>query len=302
MTSGLRVHVLNRVQQLHTFRKGPLKKLSEAGNEPGASGPFVNAAVTTASSKSFAPEAPAAVDQSCAPHVTIRDLVAAKIDRMIAREFRIDALVKFPVARVAHVQRLVAAVVLGQLLLDDVRFNRHAQMIGLTRQVRGEVIVLILLEGVVTHIAPQNRSHPQFVRVRERPADFHDLPVALIGPEVDGRPDRRRAQVMPRLHVGEEYLIKFIRVGQQFVVIDLHDERNFVRVLAATEPRIPKSGCHRVATALDHQAKQYFRHRSSPDFSRSWRPPSARCPDPRAEWIDNRFCPAGHDRRSAASS
>ena len=60
-------------------------------------------------------------------------------------------------------------------------------------------------------------------------------------------PDRRRAQVMPRLHVGEEYLIKLIRVGQQFVVIDLHDERNFVRqYLRATEPRIPKV----VATAL----------------------------------------------------
>ncbi len=65
-------------------------------------------ALTTASSKSFAPEAPAAVDETCAPHEAIRDLVAAKIGRMVAGEIGVNALVDLAVTGIAHVEEAFA--------------------------------------------------------------------------------------------------------------------------------------------------------------------------------------------------
>ena len=83
----------------------------------------------------------AAVDQAGAAHVTVRHLVAAEIDRMIAGQFGVNALVQFAVARAAGVQRFEAAVVLRQLLLDDVGLDGHAQMIRLAGEIGGDVII-----------------------------------------------------------------------------------------------------------------------------------------------------------------
>jgi len=54
-------------------------------------------------------------------HVVVEHLVARQVDRVIGSKIRIHALVELAVAAVCQAQRLVAAVVLGQLLLDDVR-------------------------------------------------------------------------------------------------------------------------------------------------------------------------------------
>ena len=43
--------------------------------------------------------------------------------------------------RLAEVERVVAAVVLGQLLLDDVGLDRHAEVVGLAGEVGGQVVV-----------------------------------------------------------------------------------------------------------------------------------------------------------------
>ena len=65
---------------------------------------------------------------------------------MIAgREFAIDALVGL-----AELQGVVAAVVLGELLLDDVGLDGDAEVIGLAGQVGRDVVVLLGgLEGGV---------------------------------------------------------------------------------------------------------------------------------------------------------
>ena len=60
--------------------------------------------------------------------------------------------------RLAEVERVEAAVVLRQLLLDDVGVDRHAEMVGLTGEVGGEVVVDVLgLERRVPQVAPQHR-------------------------------------------------------------------------------------------------------------------------------------------------
>ena len=83
----------------------------------------------------------AAVDEAGAAHVTIGHLITAKVNRMIAGQFGVNAFVEFAVAGTAGVERLEAAVVLGQFLLDDVRLDRHAQMIRLAGEVGGDVII-----------------------------------------------------------------------------------------------------------------------------------------------------------------
>ena len=75
----------------------------------------------------------ARIDQAGAAHVAVRDLVARQVDRMIAREIRVHLLV-----RLAEVDRVVAAVVLGQLLLDDVGLDRHAEVIRLAGEIGGD--------------------------------------------------------------------------------------------------------------------------------------------------------------------
>ena len=78
----------------------------------------------------------AAVDQARAPHVTVGHLVAAQINWMLAGQLRVNALIQFAIAGTASIQRFKPAVILRQFLLDDVRLNRHPQMICLPGQVR----------------------------------------------------------------------------------------------------------------------------------------------------------------------
>src|ERR1700732_765382 len=105
---------------------------------------------------------------------------------MIAGEIGVDALIKFSVTGIAHVQRLVAAIIFGQLLLDDVGLNGYTQMVGLAGEVGGEVIILVLLKSVVAEVAPQNSSHTQFMRGCEGLADLHDLSAALLRTKING--------------------------------------------------------------------------------------------------------------------
>src|SRR6266478_10180986 len=101
----------------------------------------------------------AAVDQASAAHVAVGYLIAGQVNGMVAGKVGVNALVEFAVAGIAHVEGLVAAIILGELLLDDVGFDGHAEVVGLAGEVGGEMIVLVFLEGVVAKIAPENRGH-----------------------------------------------------------------------------------------------------------------------------------------------
>ncbi len=110
------------------------------------------------------------------------------------------------------------------------------------------------LEVVVAGVAPQDRGHPQLVGVLEGLGDFDDLPTRVLAAEVDGGPHGHRAHVPGLLDGSEENLLGSVGVGHQFVVVDLHHERDLVGVLAGHGAQDAKGGGHRVAAALDGQA------------------------------------------------
>jgi hypothetical protein len=59
----------------------------------------------------------------------------------------VSSLVDLLVGLAVALQRVVAAVVLGQLLLDDVGLDGDAEVVGLAGEVGGDVVVdLVLLE------------------------------------------------------------------------------------------------------------------------------------------------------------
>jgi len=85
-----------------------------------------------------------------------------------------------------------------------------------------------------------------------------------------------------------EEMIGLIREGQQLVVIDLHDERDFVAYLRATEPSTPKVE----ATALQPPSMAsltMFPRQNNRDFSAKLAPPECSMPWSTAGSRDNLY-------------
>ena len=152
---------------------------------------------------------------------------------MIGSQFRVDALVELAVAGVAETHRLVASVVLGKLLFDDIRLDGDSEMVRLSREVGGDVVILVLHEGRITKVAPENGRHAEFVSVAEGFRYLDDLVVGVLAAEVNGCPNGRRTHVVGLVDRAEHDLAGDIRVGEEFVVVDLHQEGNVVGVLAS---------------------------------------------------------------------
>src|SRR5580704_15834073 len=144
---GAEVDVLDRVEELDAFGHGALEGFA-AGDEAGAAGALVDDRGGYGFFEVVGSGGAAAVDEAGAAAEAVDDLVAAEVDRVIAVEVGIDALIEFSVARVTDVERFVAAVIFSELLLDDVGLDGDAEMIGLPGEVGREVVVLVLLEGV----------------------------------------------------------------------------------------------------------------------------------------------------------
>ena len=138
---------------------------------------------------------------------------------MIGRQFAVDLLVGL-----AELQGFVASVVLGQLLFDDVRFDGHAEVVCLSGQVRGNMVVhapvLGLVECGVPQITPQNSRHSELVGLVKGRGDFLDLPLGLLGAKINGSAYRDGAHLESLSDVAEEYLIVGVGIRQKFVVIE----------------------------------------------------------------------------------
>src|SRR6266576_1165886 len=155
---GAKVDVLDGVEELDAFLHGALEGFS-AGDKAGAAGALVDHGGGYGFFDVVGAGRAAAIDQACAAHVAVGHLVARQIDGMVAAEIGVDALVEFAVAGIADVERRIAAVIFRELLLDDVRLDGYAEMVGLAGEIGGDVIVLVLLKGVVAQIAPEDRGH-----------------------------------------------------------------------------------------------------------------------------------------------
>src|SRR5882724_11488648 len=125
---------------------------------------------------------------------------------MIAAQVGVNALVEFAVAGIAHIECQVAAVIFGQLLLNDVGFDGHTEMVGLAGEVGGEVVILVLLERVVAQIAPEDRRHAEFVSLGKRLANLNDLAAALLRAEINRGANGRCAHVIGLLHRTDQIL------------------------------------------------------------------------------------------------
>ncbi len=92
---------------------------------------------------------------------------------MIGRELLVHEL-----AGLAELDRIVAAVVRRQFLLDDVCLYRHAEMVRLSGKVgRGVIVDTVLFEILVAEVAPEDGGESEFMCVFERLGNFDDLTI-----------------------------------------------------------------------------------------------------------------------------
>ena len=91
---------------------------------------------------------------------------------MVRRELVVDEFGGLAVTG----QCVVAAVHLGQLLLDDVGLDRDAEVIRLRSEIRRDVVIhAVHLEGVVAQVAPEHGEHTEVVGLLEGRCHFLDL-------------------------------------------------------------------------------------------------------------------------------
>lgn len=248
------VDVLDGVEQddavLHVLLEG-----LATGNQPHAAGTLVdNRRLDGLGQIVFAGRS-AGIDQALATHVAVHHLVAGEVDGMVAGEVRIDALVCL-----AELEGVEAAVGFGQLLLDDVGTDGDTKVVGLGGQVSGSVVVdtslavlAVDLESVVAQVAPENGDHAQPVCFFEGCGHFLNLASRLGRAEVDGGADGDCPHVIGLPHLTEHDLVELVGIAEEFVVVELDDERNLVGVLARHRAEHAEGRCHCVAAAFDGQ-------------------------------------------------
>ena len=111
----------------------------------------------------------------------------------------------------------------------------------------------LCLEVRVAQIAPEHGEHAEPVGLLERAGDLDDLARGLLGPEVDRRADARGAHLVRALDRREHDLVELVRIREQLVVVQLHDEGELVRPLAADRAEDAERRGERVAAALDRE-------------------------------------------------
>jgi hypothetical protein len=193
----------------------------------------------------------ARVNERNLAHVAVRDLVTAKIDRVIGRELRVNEWVRLTVLGCQ-----VAAVVGRKLLLDDVGLKRNAQVVGLTGEIgRGVVVHAIDFEPVVA----EDRAHAELVGLLECDADVVKLASAFSGSPIHGCADGDCAHVVSLFDGRKHGLVVLVRHAQKFVVINLQDEGDFVRVLAGVKTENTQGAGDAVGAAFDGELDDVFR-------------------------------------------
>src|ERR1044071_3432846 len=106
-------------------------------------------------------------------------------------------------------------------------------MVSLSCKVsRGMVINAIFFKRIVTGVAPQDGSHSQLMCTLKCSSYFLDLTTAFLRTEINSSSNSCSSHIPFLLNRSEHDLIKFIRIAQEFVVVQLYYERNFVSVFS----------------------------------------------------------------------
>ena len=182
---------------------------------------------------------------------------------MIGRQGAVDELVGLAVGDAVLIEGEKAAVVLGELLLDDVGLDRAADVVGLTGEVGGHVEILALglllhVEGRVAQVAPKDGGHAELMGAVEGLGDLNDLAVGVRAAKVNRGADGCRAHLVGFLNLAEENLLERVRVGHELVVINLHNEGDLVGVLARRHAENAEGRGNRVAAAFNGKLDDVF--------------------------------------------
>ena len=251
-------------------------------------------AVRTAWARSLAPlDSPPELMSADAAHVAVHHLPAGEVDRVVGGELLVDERVGL-----AELEGVVAAVVLGQLLLDDVGLDGDAEVVGLTGEVGRQVVVGLLgLEGRVAEIAPEDGEEAEGVGVLEGGPDLLELAVGLFGAEIDGGADADGTEFGGLGHGGEHDLVVGVGVVEELVVVELHDEGDLVGVATGHDAEDAQGGGDGRGSLPRGPASRGWPDRNRPGSWRSSPPPNARCPGRRAGWRGSRCRRGGRGRR-----
>src|SRR4030065_2963617 len=107
---------------------------------------------------------------------------------------------------------------------------RH-KVIGLPGQVSRRLVVLTVhRESRVPQVTPEDRCHAHIMRYFEGSADLGNMAFRRWRTEIDGGAYGYRTEVETLFNTGEQDLIPFIGIAQQFVVVDFHNKRDVVSV------------------------------------------------------------------------
>ncbi len=162
---GVEEDVLDGVEELDAFGHRALEGLA-ADDQPGPAGPLVDDGGADGLGQVVGALGLAAgVDEGDPARVAVDDLPAGEVDGVVGGELLVDERVGL-----AELERGVATVVLGLLLLDDVGLDGDAHVVGLAGEVGRQVVVGLLgLEGRVAEVAPEDGEEPEGVGLRRRP-------------------------------------------------------------------------------------------------------------------------------------
>src|SRR5262249_60588675 len=107
--------------------------------------------------------------------------------------------------------------------------------------------------------ASTDARHSQLMRIREGICDFRDLASRFLRSEVNCRADGNRAEVVGFRYISKQHLIEPIWQSHQFVMVNLYDERNLVRVLSGDAAQHPECRRDAVTAAFNGQLHNILR-------------------------------------------
>ena len=114
--------------------------------------------------------------------------------------------------------------------------------------------MLPTLNALLRDVAPEHGRHAELVRLLEHVRDLDDLARGVVGAEVDGRADGTCSPCPSAcLMVPHVICSALFGIGEQLVVVELHHERDLVRVLARDRAEHAEGAGDGVAAAFDRE-------------------------------------------------
>ena len=114
-------------------------------------------------------------------------------------------------------------------------------------------------ESGIPQVSPKNGPHSQLMGLAKSLGDLLDLTVAVLRAVIDRCPNSYRTHIKGLLDTGKKDLVMFIGIGQEFIVVDLDDKRDFMGVFPGDSSQDPERGGNGIAPSGYCQLNDVFR-------------------------------------------